>query len=304
MTKLLVLFAGLTLIQAQGMPSACSADDAEPEARPATASRTGSGKRITTLGTVEPEEAVDVGAQVAGRIASLGPDPHGDGKSIDYGSPVEVGTVLAQIDNALHAARVEHQRAGCARAEAELTQAKINLEHAESQWQDAQDQRKSGTVASSDYNLAKFRQKAAIAAIAAAEATLAEQKAALKQAEIELGYTTIRSPIRGVVLDRRANVGQMVSPAANASTLFLLANIEKLQVWASVNEADIGQIHQRQRVRFTVDAYPNRVFQGEVKQIRLNATMNQNTVTYTVVVTLPGATDKLLPYMTAHLEFN
>ena len=304
MTKLLVLFAGLTLIQAQGMPSACSADDAEPEARPATASRNGSGKRITTLGTVEPEEAVDVGAQVAGRIASLGPDPHGDGKSIDYGSPVEVGTVLAQIDNALHAARVEHQRAGCARAEAELTQAKINLEHAESQWQDAQDQRKSGTVASSDYNLAKFRQKAAIAAIAAAEATLAEQKAALKQAEIELGYTTIRSPIRGVVLDRRANVGQMVSPAANASTLFLLANIEKLQVWASVNEADIGQIHQRQRVRFTVDAYPNRVFQGEVKQIRLNATMNQNTVTYTVVVTLPGATDKLLPYMTAHLEFN
>jgi len=301
MRKLPILFTALAIIQ--GVACIYSADNAEPETRTATPGR-GPGKKITALGTVEPEHSVDVGAQVAGRIVSFGTDSRIDGKSIDYGSSVEVGTVLAQIDSALYAARVEHERAGCARAEAELTQAKIDLEHADLQWQDAQDQRKSGTISSYDYNLAKFKQKAAQASILAAEATLAENKAALKQAEIELGYTTIRSPIKGVVIDRRANVGQMVSPAANSSSLFLLADIERLQVWASVNEADIGQVHQGQRVRFAVDAFPNKFFQGELKQVRLNATMNQNTVTYTVVIVLPGATDRLLPYMTAHVEFN
>ncbi len=91
--------------------------------------------------------------------------------------------------------------------------------------------------------------------------------------------------------------------APTPSCLFLIADLKKLQIWASVNEADIGQIHQQQPVRFTVDACPGKVFEGKVKQIRLNATMTQNVVTYTVVVAISSATEKLLPYMTAHLEF-
>ncbi len=137
-----------------------------------------------------------------------------------------------------------------------------------------------------------------------AEAVLAQNRAALKRAEIELGCTTIRSPIKGVVIDRRANVGQMVGPSnITTPSLFLIANLDILQVWASVKEADIAQIHQGQRVRFTVDAYPGKVFEGQVAQIRLNAVMTQNVVTYTLVVGISSATAKLLPYMTAHFEF-
>ena len=303
MRKLIILFAGLAIVHGQCAWLAYSADHAESGARTSTPGQGGPEKKITAVGTVEPEAVVDVGAQVAGTITSFGADPHGDGKPIDYGSSVEAGTVLAQIDSTLYAARVEQQRAGCSRAEAELTKARIGLEHAQVEWQDIQEQRKSGTISSSYYHLADFNQKTAKASIAVAEATLAENKAALKQAEIELGYTTIRSPVKGVIIDRRANVGQTVAGTLNSASLFLVADIEKLQVWANVKEADIGQIHPRQRVRFTVDAYPGKVFEGEVKQIRLNATMFQNAVAYTVVVTVSGATDKLLPYMTANLEF-
>ena len=299
MRKLLILFAVLTFVHG-GAWYACSAHNAEPGALAATPSRGGPGKMVTAVGTIEPEVVVDIGAQVTGTIASFGADPHRAGKLIDYGSAVEVGTVLAQIDNAFYAARVEQERAGCARAEAELAQAKIDLEQAQAQWQMVQQQHKSATVSPSDYNLAYFRQKAAKISVARAEAVLAQNKATLKRAEIELGYTTIRSPIKGVIIDRRVNVGQTIT---NSGSLFLAADIEKLQVWANVKEADITRIHQRQRVRFTVDAWPGKVFEGEVKQVRLNATMFQNAVAYTVVVSISGTTEKLLPYMTANLEF-
>ena len=136
-----------------------------------------------------------------------------------------------------------------------------------------------------------------------AEATLLQKEAASKEARRKLDYTTIKSPIKGVVIDRRVNVGQMAIVSPNPSCLFLIADSRNLQIWASVNEADISQIHQQQFVRFTVDAHPSKVFEGKVKQIRLNATMTQNVVTYTVVVAISSTTEKLLPYMTAHLEF-
>jgi HlyD family secretion protein len=105
-------------------------------------------------------------------------------------------------------------------------------------------------------------------------------------------------------VDRRVNVGQTVVASLTAPSLFLIAkDLTRLQVWASVNEADIGQIHQGQRVRFTVDAFPNETFVGEVTQIRLNATMTQNVVTYTVVVATDNSSGRLLPYLTANLNF-
>jgi HlyD family secretion protein len=139
--------------------------------------------------------------------------------------------------------------------------------------------------------------------VAAAEAALAQKKAVLKESQLNLSYTTIKSPIQGIVIDRRVNVGQMTVFSSNAPSLFLIADVKKLQVWATVNEADVARIHPQQSVRFTVDAIPGKVFEGKVKQIRLNATMVQNTVTYTVVVAISSATEKLLPYLTAHLEF-
>ena len=184
-----------------------------------------------------------------------------------------------------------------------MEQAKISLEIAQLDWENAKQRIKSANYSPFDYNLAAARQKTAKAAVPVAEAVLAQHKAALKQAEIELGYTAIRSPIKGVIIDRRVNVGQTVTGGLNSASLFLVADIEKLQVWVSVKEADIGQIHQGQHARITVDAYPGKVFEGEVKQIRLNATMTRNVVTYTVVVALSGPKKELLPYMTALIEF-
>src|SRR5262249_42173603 len=114
----------------------------------------------------------------------------------------------------------------------------------------------------------------------------------------------IKSPVDGVIVDRRVNVGQTVVSSLNAPSLFLIAkDLRRMQVWASVNEADIGQIQKGQQVRFTVDAYPNEVFKGEVAQVRLNASMTQNVVTYTVVVNTDNTSGKLLPYLTANLQF-
>ncbi len=298
MRKLLILLAGLTLVHG----GAWRAYSADPGAHAATPSQRGPGKKVTAVGTVEPEAVVDVGAQVTGEIVSFGADPHAAGKSIDYCSAVEVGTVLAHIDSTLYALRVERECAACLRAAAELEQARINLEQAQTEWKTAQERHKSGTVPSPDYNTANLKQKTAKVSVVLADAVLAQNKAARKQAEVELDYTIIRSPVKGVVIDRRVNVGQIVA-RTDAASLFLIANLEKLQVWANVKEADIAQIHLGQRVHFTVDAYPGKVLVGEVKQVRLNATMFQNAVAYTVVVALSSTTEKLLPYMTANLEF-
>ncbi len=144
-----------------------------------------------------------------------------------------------------------------------------------------------------------------------AEANLAVGQAAVRQAEAarelaktNLDYTIIRSPVHGVIIDRRVNVGQTVVASLNAPSLFLIAkDLRRMQIWASVNEADIGRIRAGMPVRFTVDAYPGEPFRGKVAQVRLNATMTQNVVTYTVVVETDNADLKLLPYLTANVQF-
>ena len=146
--------------------------------------------------------------------------------------------------------------------------------------------------------------KAAEANVAVGEATIQQNEAALEMAKTNLGYSTIKSPVDGVIIDRRVNIGQTVVASLNAPSLFLIAkDLRRMQVWASVNEADIGRIHPSMPVRFTVDAYPGEVFRGKVVQVRLNATMTQNVVTYTVVVTTDNSDGKLLPYLTANVNF-
>ena len=129
-------------------------------------------------------------------------------------------------------------------------------------------------------------------------------KANLEEASVNLGYTTIRSPVKGVILDRRVNIGQTVVASLNAPSLFLIAkDLSRMEIWASVNETDVGSIHVGQGVRFTVGAFPHDTFRGKVAQIRLNASMSQSVVTYTVVVEVENRSGKLLPYLTARLQF-
>ncbi len=271
---------------------------------------------ISATGTVEPEEVVDVGAQVAGRIVSFGKDR--DGKLIDYGSVVEAGTVLAQIDDALYAAEVSQAKAQVAqakanvkRAEADLGQLKAKLFQAERDWLRAQKLGPSDALSQSDYDaalsafeVAKANLNVGQAALAQAKDAVAQAEANLRRATQNLDYCTIKSPVKGVIIDRRVNIGQTVVASLNAPSLFLIAkDLKRLQVWASVNEADIGNIRPGQPVTFTVDAHPGVVFQGEVGKIRLNATMTQNVVTYTVEVITDNSDGTLIPYLTANLKF-
>jgi HlyD family secretion protein len=285
---------------------------------------------IPATGTIEPEEVVDVGAQVAGRIDNFGVDPTDpSGKRIiDYCTPVEKDTVLARIDDSLYASRV-------AQAESALKNAQANVELLNAKkWQADQDLKRADrlaqgaqALAAADYDAAVATDKSAIASYGVGQAAVAQAQANLNEAKINLGYCTITSPVKGVIIDRRVNVGQTVVSSLNAPSLFLIAkDLMRLQVWASVNEADIGNIHLGEKVTFTVDARPGRTFEGSVAQIRYNATMTQNVVTYTVVVsttnrmvenpvpiivkTPSGGTAEttqeleLLPYLTANLTFH
>ena len=271
---------------------------------------------ISATGTVEPEEVVDVGAQVAGRILSFGTDRNG--KPIDYGSAVEAGTVLAHIDDSLYLAdlaqanaQLVEARANIARAEADLGQMHAKLAQAENDWKRAETLGPSDALAQSAYDAYKAAYQTAQSNLDVGEATVAQTKAAelqaqatLDRAKRNLSYCTIVSPVRGVVIDRRVNIGQTVVASLNAPSLFLLAkDLRRMQVWVAVNEADIGSIHPGQPVTFTVDARPGETFTGKVGKVRLNASMTQNVVTYTVEVVTDNSSGKLLPYLTANVEF-
>ena len=210
---------------------------------------------IGATGTVEPEEVIDVGAQVAGQILSFGKDA--DGKTVDYGSHIEAGAILAQIDDSLYAAQaaeanaqVQQAKANLQVANANLEQAKARLYQAQRDWERAQRLGPSEALAQSSYDGYKSAYEIAQANIAVSEASIVQAQAAIAQAEAasrwakrNLDYTTIRSPVKGVIIDRRVNTGQTVVASLNTPSLFLLAkDLTRMQVWVAVNEADIGKI--------------------------------------------------------------
>lgn len=259
---------------------------------------------ISATGTLEPEEVVDVGAQVAGLILEFGPDPNTPNKLIDYGSVVEKGTVLAKIDPTTYEAALDQAEAALLKSQADLLQLEAKREQADQEQKRAESLRADKAIADTDYDSAVANAKSARANVAVGKASIRQSEASLRMAKTNLGYTVIKSPVRGVIISRRVNVGQTVVASLNAPSLFLIAkDLRRMQVWASVNEADIGRIHVDMPVHFTVDAYPGETFLGKVSQIRMNATMTQNVVTYTVVVTTDNSSGRLLPYLTASVRF-
>jgi HlyD family secretion protein len=249
---------------------------------------------------------VDVGAQIPGRILSFGPDAEKaktkKGATVDYGTRVKKGDLLAKLDDEPYLAELDSTEAALLLAQANVEQAKAKLHQAQQAYERAEKLR--GTNSESDYERAEAAYRISKAEVAVAEARLKQAEIQKQAVQIKLKYTVINSPIDGVVIDRRADVGQTVVAALNAPSLFLLAqDLSKMQVLAAVNEADIGDIHVNQKVRFKVDAYRDRVFSGTVSQIRLNAGMSHNVVTYDVVVDIDNTEGKLLPYMTANLQF-
>jgi HlyD family secretion protein len=259
---------------------------------------------INATAVIEAEEVVDVGAQIAGMVQSFGRDLDDKSKNIDYGSRVEVGTVLAQIDTRLYLAALHQAQANLDNAVALLSQAKTNLKLSKLNWERAQTLYERKVMSKADFDSAQADLDTKGPAVEAAAAAVEQSKANLETADTNLKYCTITSPVKGVIVDRRVNMGQTVVSSLSAPSLFLIArDLTRMQLWASVNEADIGQIHPGQPVQFTVDAFPHTTFRGEVSQIRLNANMTQNVVTYTVVVTTDNSSMRLLPYMTANVKF-
>src|SRR5262249_13951341 len=226
-------------------------------------------------------------------------------------------------DPALYQARVNQMRANKSQsvanlkqAEADLVYQKAKLTQYERDWERAQRLVGTGAVSGLDFDTARANYETGRASVVKGDATVVTARAAiekadadLKEAETNLGYATITSPVKGVIIDRRVNIGQTVVAALNAPSLFLIAkDLTRMEVWAQVNEADIGAIKIGQTVRFTVDGYPGRVFQGKVipqgrHAPRLNANMTQNVVTYTLVVSYYNSDGLLLPYLTANLQF-
>jgi HlyD family secretion protein len=257
---------------------------------------------ISATGTLEPEELVNVGAQVMGLITAFGKDMQG--KSIDYNSVVDKDGILAYIDPAPYQAAFDQADAALAKANADLLQYQAKQKQAEQEWKRAQVLRPQNAIAETDYDTADANFRIAGANVDVAKAVIKQSEASLRVAKTNLGYTTIKSPVRGTVIDRRVNIGQTVVASLNAPSICLIAkDLRRMQVWASVNEADIGRIQIDMPVSFTVDAHPNMTFHGKVSQIRMNATMTQNVVNYTVVVTADNPDGKLLPYMTTNVLF-
>jgi HlyD family secretion protein len=259
---------------------------------------------IGATGTIEPEEVVDVGAQVMGLITEFGPDPSHPGKVVDYQSVVEKGALLAKIDPTPYKASLEQAEANLDKSEADRLQLQAKLKQAEREWKRAEALMPKKAIADTDYDTCLSNYESAKASLAAGVATIRQNKACVATANINLNYCTITSPVHGTIIDRRVNIGQTVVANLNAPSLFLIAkDLTRMQVWASVNEADIGQIRLKMPVQFTVDAHPGETFYGEVSQIRMNAQMTQNVVTYTVIVTTDNKSGKLLPYLTANVKF-
>lgn len=271
---------------------------------------------ISASGTIEPEELVDVGAQVSGKIVSFGLDT--EGAEVDYCSTVTNGMVLAKIDDVTYLADLDVARAQLSNAVASVTSAKaslakaeVDLSHAKKDWDRAQRIGVGLALSQSDYDSYQATYESAVAARGMAEASVlqadagvVQARASVEKAERNLDYCTITAPVDGTVIDRRVNLGQTVVSSMSASSLFLVAkDLRHVRIWAAVNEADVGSLYEGQPVSFTIDTFPGKRFAGTVRRVRLNATITSNVVTYTVEIDTENPDRVLLPYLTANVEF-
>lgn len=251
--------------------------------------------RVTATGTLSPVVQVQVGSQVSGRIKAL---------FADYNSEVKKGQVIATLEPQLFESAVAEAEARLQSARAALTRAEAVSKNASAQHDRATSLVDSGLVAGADVDTALAERRSAEAGVVSARAEVTVARAALEQARVNLAYTTISSPIDGVVVSRSVDVGQTVAASMTAPVLFVLAeDLRKMEVHASVAESDVGRLKPGMKAEFTVDAFPDRTFAGEVKQVRFEAQTVSNVVTYDAIVTVDNASLDLRPGMTANVGF-
>jgi HlyD family secretion protein len=257
---------------------------------------------VNATGEVQPVKRVQVGSFVSGPIEEL---------NVDFNDKVGEGEILAKIDRRLYVATRDRDKASLEHARAEVERVRALFDQANNDYQralalsDENPEYISDTeIDSYKYNMLAFR-----AQVKVAEASVKQAEASLENSETNVGYTDIKSPVDGIVIERKVDQGQTVAAQFQTPDLFIVApDLEKeIYVYASVDEADMGLIRDaqesKQPVLFTVDAYPDDLFEGRIYQVRMNSQNTQNVVTYPVVVTAANADLKLLPGMTANLSF-
>lgn len=251
--------------------------------------------RVTATGTLSALVTVLVGSQVSGRLESV---------RVDFNSVVKKGEVIATIEPSLFKAAVEQARANYLAAQASETQAEAQAMDAGRQHKRAQALGAQQLATVADVEAAEAKDQVAVAQVSAAKAQVAQAAAALHQAEVNLKYSTITSPIDGVVISRSVDVGQTVAASFQAPTLFTIAqDLTKMQVHTNVAEGDVGKIQVGMQVTFSVDAYPGQRFNGSVNQVRDAAQTVQNVVTYDAVIDVDNSKRLLKPGMTATVTF-
>ncbi|PKN07958.1 MAG: efflux RND transporter periplasmic adaptor subunit [Deltaproteobacteria bacterium HGW-Deltaproteobacteria-8] len=250
---------------------------------------------VTSSGNITPVVSVSVGAAVSGTIKEL---------FVDFNSPVKKGQIIAQIDPATFRAQVEQSKGNYLAAQANMEKAKVTLADTTRTMNRYKDLVKDGSVSVSDYDTYATAAASARAALGAAQGTVAQARGSFDQAKTNLDYATIRSPVDGIVISRAVDVGQTVAASFTTPTLFTIAqDLTKMQIYATVDESDIGKVKEGGNATFTVDAYPESNFSGVVTQVRNAATTVSNVVTYTVVVGVDNSDLKLKPGMTANVTF-
>lgn len=249
---------------------------------------------ISATGTLSAISTVTVGSQISGQVTDV---------LVDYNSEVKKGEVLARIDPSTYEAQIEQGNAQIANAQASLKQAQATLANAELDYMRKADLGRQKLVAQSDVDLARAARDQARAQVNAAQAQIRQQTASTQTTRVNLDRTVIRSPVDGVVLTRTIEPGQTVAASLQAPELFTIAeDLSKMKIELAVDEADIGQVKVGQAVSFTVDAFADRQFRGQVQQVRLSATTTSNVVTYPVVVSVDNSDGTLLPGLTVNAE--
>lgn len=234
---------------------------------------------ITATGTIEPVTSVTVGTQVSGIVSKL---------FVDYNSVVKKGQVIAELDKTNLMSQLNTAKTQLATAQSQLNYQTANYKRYKTLFE-------KGLVAADDFDNAKL-------SYTQAKEQVASAKEEVQRAQTNLGYATITSPIDGVVLSKSVEEGQTVAASFSTPELFTIAqDLTNMQVVADVDEADIGDVKEGERVTFTVDAYPDDTFEGEVKQVRQEATTTNNVVTYEVVISAPNVDLKLKPGLTANV---
>ena len=236
---------------------------------------------VSATGTLNAVRTVQVGTQVSGQVSAI---------YVDFNDRVKKGQLLARIDPTLQQQAVQDADAQLERAKAQLAEAQREYDR-EKQLFDAK------IVTASEFGGIESNYQVAVANVKSAQISV-------DRARQNLAYTEIYAPIDGVIVERNVDVGQTVAASFSAPQLFLIANdLSQMQILASVDESDIGQIHEGQPVSFSVQAYPNQSFTGTVQQVRLQSKTQDNVVNYTAVVQVPNVSGKLLPGMTATVDF-